>query len=77
MNIVQRCILSGAVVVIAVTCIIHPPQLVERSGTTVTYRTDTEASASRALGIALASVLSCISARGYPRRERGPLEGIL
>lgn len=77
MNVVQRCILAGAVAVIAITCVINPPLLVERTDISVVYRTDAKAAASRAFGIGVVSLLACLSVRGYPKREKGPLEGLL
>ena len=77
MNIIQRCILSGAVAVIAITCVVNPPQMVERSDISAVYRTDAKAAASRACGIGVVSLLACLSVRGYPKREKGPLEGLL
>lgn len=77
MNIVQRFILAGAVAIVAITCVINPPLMVERTDIAAVYRTDSRAAASRAIGIGVAALLACLSVRGYPKREKGPLEGLL
>lgn len=76
MNIIQRVILSAAAAAIALTCAINPPLLVERVGASVVYRTDARAATSRGISIALVAALACFSVKGYPKRKKGPLEGI-